>query len=79
MKCKKCESKTLEVKQVSVHRGVYCKDCGSWLKWVSKDTLLKVCPLCGVLDDWDSMIWLEGLCTCKECYEKRRATCYGQT
>lgn len=30
------------------------------------------CPKCGKLCDWGSMIWLNGRCTCPECYEKRR-------
>ena len=35
--------------------------------------LRKRCPACGDLTDWDTMIWLEGWCTCPACYEKRRA------
>ena len=33
---------------------------------------LKECPMCGKLYVWENMIWLDGLCTCPECYEKRK-------
>ena len=35
--------------------------------------LRKRCPVCGGMTDWDTMIWLEGRCTCPACYEKIRA------
>ena len=32
----------------------------------------KNCPICNALVPWDTMVWLDGLCTCTRCYEKRR-------
>lgn len=32
----------------------------------------KECPLCGEIVDYDTMIWLNGYCTCPACYEHRR-------
>lgn len=34
--CPKCGSKDLFLKESGNHTGLYCGDCGSWLKWVSK-------------------------------------------
>ncbi len=30
------------------------------------------CPICGELVDWDTMVWLNGRCTCPSCYEHLR-------
>lgn len=30
------------------------------------------CPYCHKRCEWGSMIWLNGLCTCPQCYEHRR-------
>lgn len=30
------------------------------------------CPECGELVDWDTVIWLNGKCTCPDCYERIR-------
>lgn len=30
------------------------------------------CPDCHKRCEWGSMIWLNGLCTCPQCYEHRR-------
>lgn len=35
--CKKCESISLHIEQRGDHAGLYCNDCGSWVKWLSKD------------------------------------------
>lgn len=32
----------------------------------------KRCPDCGDLVDWDTMVWLNGRCTCPACYAARR-------
>lgn len=37
--CPKCGSKDLFTKKSSTHTGLYCGDCGSWIKWVSKKEL----------------------------------------
>lgn len=31
------------------------------------------CPDCGNIVDWDTMIWLNGRCTCPSCYQHRKA------
>ncbi|HAG12390.1 MAG TPA: hypothetical protein DCG49_00830 [Ruminococcus sp.] len=31
------------------------------------------CPDCGESVDWDTMIWLNGRCTCPKCYQRRKA------
>lgn len=33
---------------------------------------MKECPMCFKMVEWGEMIWLNGICTCPECYEKRR-------
>jgi formylmethanofuran dehydrogenase subunit E len=30
------------------------------------------CPDCGKMALWDTMIWLNGTCTCAVCYQKKR-------
>ena len=34
--CSVCGNKKFEKKQVSIHTGLYCTQCGRWLKWVKK-------------------------------------------
>ena len=39
MKCKKCNSENLMIIEKRPHNGLYCKDCLSFIKWVSKKEL----------------------------------------
>ena len=34
-KCGKCNSDNLTIIEKGKHHGLYCKDCGSWQKWIS--------------------------------------------
>lgn len=34
-KCRKCNSTNVEVKIVGKRTGVYCLDCGAWIRWMS--------------------------------------------
>ena len=36
LKCSKCGSTHNYVVDAGVHAGLYCSDCGAWLKWVSR-------------------------------------------
>jgi uncharacterized Zn finger protein (UPF0148 family) len=41
--CNKCGSMDLFIKQNGEHQtGLYCSDCGKWIKWVSKSELALV-------------------------------------
>lgn len=40
--CNKCGSTDLFIKKSGNNVGLYCGDCGSWIKWVSKKELLLV-------------------------------------
>lgn len=35
-RCPKCNSKNLFFKKVRNNTGLYCGDCGAWIKWVGK-------------------------------------------
>ena len=35
--CSKCGSVDLFIKENGSQRGLYCGDCGRWIKWVTKD------------------------------------------
>ena len=37
--CKKCGSIKLYTKQKGSQIGLYCGDCGAWIKWLGKDEL----------------------------------------
>lgn len=37
--CKKCGSIALHTEVKGNNTGLYCDDCGSWIKWLSKDEL----------------------------------------
>lgn len=39
--CKKCGSIDYEVIKKGVHTGLYCKDCGKWIKWQKKKEIIK--------------------------------------
>lgn len=34
--CLSCGSNKFEKKQVSIHTGLYCVQCGRWIKWIKK-------------------------------------------
>lgn len=33
-KCRKCDGDNLQVLQVGEHTGLYCRDCGAWVRWL---------------------------------------------
>lgn len=35
--CKKCGSVDLFIKENGSQVGLYCSDCGAWIKWLGKD------------------------------------------
>ena len=35
--CKKCGSISLHIENKGNNVGLYCNDCGAWIKWLSKD------------------------------------------
>lgn len=37
--CKKCGSISLHTEEKGNNVGLYCDDCGAWIKWLSKDEL----------------------------------------
>lgn len=37
--CKKCGSTSLYTKESGNNIGLYCSDCGAWIKWIGKDEL----------------------------------------
>ena len=37
--CEKCNSKDVFVEQNGNNIGLYCSDCGKWIKWLNKDEL----------------------------------------
>lgn len=37
--CKKCGSTSLHTEIKGNNTGLYCDDCGAWIKWLSKDEL----------------------------------------
>lgn len=37
--CKKCGSNSLYTETKGNNTGLYCSDCGAWIKWVGKDEL----------------------------------------
>lgn len=37
--CKKCESVSLHTEVKGNNTGLYCDDCGAWVKWLGKDEL----------------------------------------
>lgn len=36
-KCPKCNSTNLFTRKNGDHTGLYCKDCGRWIKWLNKE------------------------------------------
>lgn len=37
--CKKCGSIDLHTEVKGSNTGLYCNDCGAWVKWLGKDEL----------------------------------------
>ena len=37
--CKKCGSTSLYTKESGNNIGLYCSNCGAWIKWIGKDEL----------------------------------------
>ena len=37
--CKKCKSTSLHTEVKGNNTGLYCDDCGAWVKWLGKDEL----------------------------------------
>lgn len=37
--CKKCGSENLTPRPSGVQTGVYCDDCGAWVKWLKKSEI----------------------------------------
>ena len=37
--CKKCGSISLHTEAKGNNTGLYCDDCGAWIKWLGKDEL----------------------------------------
>ena len=37
--CKKCGSLDLHIEVKGSNTGLYCSDCGAWIKWLGKDEL----------------------------------------
>ena len=37
--CKKCGSVSLYIEKKGNNIGLYCEDCGAWIKWLGKDEL----------------------------------------
>lgn len=42
MFCKKCGSVSVRMDSKGTQIGLYCKDCGQWIKWVSKKDVEEV-------------------------------------
>lgn len=40
--CPKCNSTDVFTKKIGNHTGLYCGDCGTWIKWLSKNEILLV-------------------------------------
>ena len=38
-KCNKCGSNKLFIEIQGTRRGLYCGECGTWQKWITKDEL----------------------------------------
>lgn len=36
-RCKSCGSQDFFLAEDAMHFGIYCNECGKWLKWANKD------------------------------------------
>lgn len=39
--CKKCGSKLLHIEKKGTQSGLYCNNCGAWIKWLNKNEIRK--------------------------------------
>ena len=37
--CPKCKSRDLFMKKSGNNTGLYCGDCGAWIKWINKNEI----------------------------------------
>lgn len=44
--CKKCGSMDLYTEEKGTQTGLYCTDCGTWVKWLGKEELRMFARLC---------------------------------
>lgn len=40
--CRKCNSKNITIKQAGKQTGIYCKDCGAWIQWLTQKQIREV-------------------------------------
>ncbi|MBQ9657254.1 MAG: hypothetical protein IJV31_00625 [Clostridia bacterium] len=38
-RCEKCKSIDVFIDKANNHTGLYCGDCGKWIKWLAKDEI----------------------------------------
>lgn len=43
-RCPHCDSPDLFTRPKSPHLGLYCRDCGKWIKWVSQNNPIAIMP-----------------------------------
>lgn len=59
--CKKCGSISLHTEVKGNNTGLYCDDCGAWIKWLGKDELqkhiLSWSPMRTIRLLWMSYLW----------------------
>ena len=39
LECPKCKSRDLFMKKSGNNTGLYCGDCGAWIKWINKNEI----------------------------------------
>lgn len=37
--CSKCESADVFMEENGIHVGLYCSNCGKWIKWLTKNEI----------------------------------------
>ena len=55
IECRKCGSVNIAFKDKGPHKGAYCGDCGSWIKWVSKKDIFAKPAVCSDSGDADNI------------------------
>lgn len=38
--CKNCHSKRLYVQKTDTDTGLFCRDCGKWIQWLTQDEVV---------------------------------------